>query len=183
ESTLAFVTEEKDLVSEGLAYVSKQNTYYLSSLNRRKIVRFTPEGRVSDFVPPGRDKLLPVLGICPDPNDGTVWANSWSEVTGRSELLHFDARGKLLERYALEDSAKHGFNDLVLRKNDEVILTDSVSNQVYRFDRKAHTFARLPLHRPLSDPNGIALDDDARHLYIADDFGVVRMDLDSEKVI
>ena len=84
-----------------------------------------------------------------------------------------------MERYALEDGAKHGFNDLVLRKNDEVILTDSVSNQVYRLDRKTHTFARLPVHRPLSGPNGIALDDDARQLYVADDFGVVRMDLDS----
>jgi hypothetical protein len=175
----AFATEEKDLIPEGLAYDEKQNLYYLGSLNRRKIVKITAEGRVSDFVPAGRDNLLPVVGIRPDPTDGTVWANSWEEVTGRSELLHFDASGKLLGRYAREDASKHGFNDLVVRKNGEVILTDSFSNQVFRFDPGVHTFALLPAHRALSAPNGIALADDDRQLFVADDLGVVRVDLEN----
>jgi hypothetical protein len=174
---LAFVTEEKDLVPEGLAYDARQNVYYLSSLNRRKIVKITPKGVVSDFVPAGRDKLLPVLGIRPDPIDGTVWANSWSDDLGQSELLHFDASGKLLGRYALKDAAKHGFNDLVVTKHGDVILTDSLSNQVLRFEPAAHTFSPLAVHRSLSEPNGIALDDTDRQLFVADDFGVVCLDL------
>lgn len=178
QAHLAFVTEERDLVPEGFAYDRRQNVYYLSSLNRRKIVRITPEGRVSDFVSAGRYNLLPVLGIRLDPGDGSVWANSWSEASDRSELLHFDATGQLLGRYAPADAAKHGFNDLVLRMNGEVILTDSVDNQVFRFDRDAHTFARLPFHRRLSAPNGIALTDDDRQLFVADDFGVVHVDLE-----
>jgi hypothetical protein len=120
-----------------------------------------------------------VLGIRPDPADGTVWANSWEEDTARSELLHFDPAGKLLGRYARDDAAKHGFNDLVVRKNGEVILTDSFSNQVFRFDPVIHAFALLPVHRQLSAPNGIALADDDRQLFVADDLGVVRVDLDS----
>ena len=179
QAQLAFVTEERDLVPEGFAYDSRQNVYYLSSLNRRKIVKITPEGRVSDFVSAGRDNLLPVLGIRLDPGDGSVWANSWSEAADRSELLHFDATARLLGRYAPADAAKHGFNDLVLRMNAEVILTDSVSKQVFRFDRGAHTFARLPVHRSFSAPNGIALTDDDRQLFVADDFGVVHVDLES----
>src|SRR5271154_4511844 len=59
----AFISEEKDLIPEGLAYDSGQNVFYLSSLLRRKIVRISAEGTVSDFVPAGRDHLLPVLGI------------------------------------------------------------------------------------------------------------------------
>src|SRR4029077_11513559 len=35
QARLAFVTEERDLIPEGLAYDSGQNVYYLSSLNRR----------------------------------------------------------------------------------------------------------------------------------------------------
>jgi hypothetical protein len=177
QAHLAFATEERDLVPEGFVYDRRQDVYYLSSLNRRKIVRITPEGRVSDFVPAGRYNLLPVLGIRLDPADGTVWANSWSEASDRSELLHFDATGQLLGRYAPADAAKHGFNDLVLRMNGEVILTDSVDNQVFRFDRDAHTFARVPFHRRLSAPNGIALTDDDHQLFVADDFGVVHVDL------
>ena len=174
---LAFVTKEKDLVPEGLAYDAGRNVFYLSSLNRRKTVRINAEGVVSDFVPAGRDGLLPVLGIRMDPRDDTVWANSWSEDAGRSELLHFDGSGKLLGRYALNDAATHGFNDLVVRKNGEVILTDSLSNQVFRFNPVAHTFAPLTIHRLLAEPNGIALADDDRQLFVADDFGAVRVDL------
>jgi hypothetical protein len=179
QSRIAFVTEEKDLIPEGLAYDAGRKVFYLSSLNRRKIVKITADGRVTDFVPAGRDALLPILGIRLDSSDGTVWANSWEQNGDRSELLHFDAAGQLLARYPPNDAVKHGFNDLVLRKTGEVLLTDSVGNQVLRFDRNAHTFRPLPVSRALSAPNGIALDDDDRQLYTADDFGIVRVDLAS----
>src|SRR5260221_2222442 len=47
---VAFTTEEKDLVPEGLAYDAKRNVFYLGSLNRRKIVQIAEDGKVSDFV-------------------------------------------------------------------------------------------------------------------------------------
>jgi sugar lactone lactonase YvrE len=153
-----------------LAYDVKQNVFYLSSLNRKKIVKIDSEGRVADFVPGDRYGLLPVLGVRLDPADGTVWANTFEDA-GRTELVHFDSAGKLLDRFAPKDTAKHGFNDLVVRKNGEVILTDSLANQVLRFDPH-HTFTLLPVHRVLLYPNGIALADDDRSLYVADGVGV-----------
>ena len=175
----ALVTEEKDLIPEGLAYDERQKVFYLSSLYRRKIVKISPESRVSDFVPSDRYGLLPVLGIRLDPNDGSVWANSMEEEAGRTELLHFDAAGKLLGRFSPGGTGKHGFNDLVVRKNGEVIVTDSLSNQVFRFDRHAQAFTALAIHRPLFYPNGIALADDDRLVFVADDNGVVRVDLEN----
>jgi hypothetical protein len=174
----AFFTEEKDLIPEGLAYDEKQNFYYLSSLNRKKIVKIDSEGRVSDFVPADRYGLLPVLGIRMDPADGTVWADSFEDA-GRTELLHFDSAGKLLGRYAPKDSAKRGFNDLVLRKNGEVITTDSLNNQVLRFDPRSQAFAPLATYRTLFYPNGIALADDDQTVYVADAVGIVKIDLRS----
>jgi len=173
---LAFVTEEKDLIPEGLAYDGRQNLFYLGSLNRKKIVKIDAEGRVSDFVPADRYGLLPVLGIRLDPTHGTVWANTFEDA-GRTELVHFDSAGKLLGRFAPKDSAKHGFNDLVVRKNGDVITTDSLSNQVFRFDSQSGAFLALPVYRPLFYPNGIALSDDDRSLYVADGVGVVKIDL------
>ncbi len=173
---LAFVTEEKDLIPEGLAYDAKQNLFYLGSLNRKKIVKIDAEGRVSDFVPADRYGLLPVLGIRLDPTDGTVWANTFEDA-GRTELVHFDSAGELLGRFAPKDSAKHGFNDLVVRKNGEVITTDSLSNQVFRFDPRSQAFAPLLVYRILLYPNGIALADDDRSVYVADGVGVVKIDL------
>lgn len=173
----AFRTTEKDLVPEGLAYDAQRNVFYLSSLNRRKIVKIGRDGVASDFVPADRLGLLPVLGIRMDPNDDTVWADSFTDSTALTELLHFDATGKLLGRFKPQGSAKHGFNDLVIRKNGEVITTDSLANTVFRFDPIARTFTALPLHRLLFYPNGIALSSDDHTLYVADYLGVVSVDL------
>ncbi len=176
QARFAFVTEEKDLIPEGLAYDAKQNVFYLSSLNRKKIVKIDLQGRVTDFVPGNRYGLLPVLGIRLDPTDGTVWADTFEDA-GRTELVHFDSSGKLLGRYSPKESGKHGFNDLVVRKNGEVITTDSLSNQVFRFDPRTYLFAPLPVYRTLLYPNGIALADDDRWLYVADAVGIVKLDL------
>jgi hypothetical protein len=169
-------TTEKDLVPEGLAYDAQRNVFYLSSLNRRKIVEIGRDGRSSDFVPGDRYALLPVLGIRINPSDETVWADSFTD-SGRTELLHFDATGKLLGRFKPEGSAKHGFNDLVIRKNGEVITTDSLGNTVLRFGPSTRSFTALSVHRPLFYPNGIALSEDDHTLYVADSLGVVRVDL------
>jgi len=176
QGQVAFVTDEKDLVPEGLAYDAAQSVFYLSSLNRRKIMKIAADGKVTDFVPADRYHLLPVLGIRPDPTDSTVWANSFSEL-GKTELLHFNSSGELLGRYSPRDKVGHGFNDLVVRKNGEVIVTDSLSGRIYRFDRSSHAFTSVTVHRALSYPNGIALANDDRQLFIADDLGVIRVDL------
>ncbi|MGH9677497.1 MAG: SMP-30/gluconolactonase/LRE family protein, partial [Candidatus Acidiferrum sp.] len=178
QARTALVTEEKDLIPEGLAFDERQKVFYLSSLYRRKIVKITPESRASDFVPADKYGLLPVLGIRPDPSDGSVWANCMDEDQGRAELLHFDAAGKLLGRFAPSGRGKHGFNDLVVRKNGDVIVTDSLSNQVFRFDPHSQSFAPLAVNRPLFYPNGIALADDDRQVFVADDNGVVRIDME-----
>ena len=172
----AFRTMEKDLVPEGLAYDERRNVFYLGSLNRRKIVEIGRDGNISDFVPEGRFGLLPVRGIRLNPSDDTVWADSLTD-NGQTELLHFDGTGKLLGRFKPLGAAKHGFNDLVIRKNGEVITTDSLANAVFRFDPAAHTFESLPVHRTLFYPNGIALDGDDHTLYVADSLGVVKVDL------
>jgi hypothetical protein len=174
----AFRTAEKDLIPEGLAYDARRNVFLLSSLNRRKIVEIGRDGAISDFVPADRFGLLPVLGIRINPNDGTVWADSFTD-SRRTELLHFDDAGRLLGRFKPEGSARHGFNDLVVRKSGEVITTDSLANNVYRFDPASQSFRALPIHRPLFYPNGIALSDDDHALYIADSLGVVSVDLAS----
>ncbi|MGH9743597.1 MAG: hypothetical protein ACRD51_14725 [Candidatus Acidiferrum sp.] len=172
----AFRTTEKDLIPEGLAYDARRSVFYLSSLNRRKIVEIGRDGNISDFVPQARFGLLPVLGIRVDPNDDTVWADSFSD-SGQTELLHFDGTGKLLGRFKPPGPAKHGFNDLVVRKNGEVITTDSLGNAVYQFEPASHIFKALPLHRPLFYPNGITLGGDNQTLYVADSLGVVEVDL------
>ncbi len=175
---LALITEEKNLVPEGLAWDPNRKVFYLGSLAQKKIVQITPDSHVSDFVPANRDHLLPVLGIRLDPRDASIWANTEDDL-GKAELVHYDQNGNLLDRSYLNDSVKHGFNDLIVRKSGEIILTDSLNNQVYRFDPASKSFAPLKIHRDLFYPNGIALSSDDKLLFVADAIGIIRIDLDN----
>lgn len=175
-SRLAYTILEKDLIPEGLAYDPIANLFYLSSLNRRKIVKIPYEGKPADFVPADRDHLLPVLGIRLDPADGSVWANSFLD-TGRTELLHFDRAGTLLGRFSVGGEEKHGFNDLVVLRSGVIYLTDTLAHKLYRFDAKTQNFAEQKVSRSLLQPNGIALGDDEQTLYVADQLGIIRVDL------
>jgi hypothetical protein len=178
QARLNLITEEKNLIPEGLAWDPNRKVFYLSSLAQKKIVQISPDNHVSDFVPANRDHLLPVLGIRLDPRDSTVWANAEDDL-GKAELVHFDTSGNLLGRYSIDDGAKHGFNDLVVRQSGEIILTDSLDNNVYRFDLDKQAFAPIKIHRELIYPNGIALSSDDKTVFAADALGVVRIDLES----
>jgi len=178
-SHIAFTTTAKDLFPEGLVYDPVNDSFYLSSILHRKIVRIPHEGKEMDFVPGDRYNLLPVLGIRLNPADGTIWSASANEDAGTSELLHFDRNGALLARYSPTEKGKHEFNDLVVLRGGDVILTDTLANEVERFDARTHTFAPLHVARELLFPNGIALTDDEQALYVADQFGIVRVDLQS----
>ncbi|HET9803184.1 MAG TPA: SMP-30/gluconolactonase/LRE family protein [Candidatus Acidoferrum sp.] len=177
QARIGLLTEEKNLIPEGLAWDKQRNVFYLSSLAQKKIVQITPDSHAADFIPANRDHLLPVLGIRLDPNDSTVWANTLEERTSKGELIHITAEGALLGRFSPDDGANHGFNDLVVLKSGRILLTDSLANRVYSFDPATKSFAALKIHRELIYPNGIALSDDGKILFVADAIGILRIDL------
>jgi len=175
----AFTSVDKDLVPEGLAYDSSKDVFYLGSLHLKKILAISRSGETSDFVPADRYRLLPVLGIRVDKSDGSVWSATWID-NGRSELVHFDKAGALLGRFSVpEDGQKHGLNDLVVLPGGDVLVTDTAASCVYRFNAKQHTFHEVKFSRELLEPNGIALTDNASAVYVADQLGVLRFDLQS----
>lgn len=176
KATLAFTVEEKDLIPEGLAFNPSSRTFYLGSLNHRKIVQIK-NGAASDFVPVDRNRLLPVLGMKVDPADSGLWVNTGSDSSGESELVHLDNQGKLLGRWKPPGAGKHLLNDLVLRGTQEIFISDSLANRIYRFDRKAGTFTDLPLSRAVYYPNGIAISADGNQLFVADAFGILWVNL------
>jgi hypothetical protein len=173
---VGFTIPDKDLFPEGLAVDAEKRLFYMGSMHRKKIVKITTSGEVSDFVPESLYGLNPVGGIRIDPRNHDVWAASDPSETRASELLHFDAQGKLLERYPAPGTGSRDLNDLVLRDR-EVYTTDSFANLVYRFDRKAHEFTPLRFPRPIFLPNGITLSGDSNLLYVADMLGVIVVDL------
>jgi hypothetical protein len=177
QARAAFTIPEKDLIPEGLAVNSSTGDLYMGSLNLRKIARITKTGVISDFVKAGQYGLGFVCGIKVDPTDSSLWVNVCPDSGVGAELVHFDSTGKLLERFPPSTPGQHLFNDLVLRNDREIYLTDSLANRAYRFDRRSHTFTELTFPRAIYYPNGIALSDDGNWLYVADAFGILQVDL------
>jgi sugar lactone lactonase YvrE len=177
QTKVAFTSTDKDIFPEGLEYDPGNDSFYLSSMYHPKILKISSDGKAEEFVAASRYGLLPVLGIRMDPADGTIWSNSANEDTGKSELLHFDRAGTLLGRYGLQDNAKHEFNDLVVLRDGTIYLTDTLANEVYRFNEQEHTFKPMRLGRPMLSLNGVALAEDGESLYVADQLGVLRVDL------
>jgi len=178
---LAFAVEQKELIPEGLAVDPKTAVLYMSSLNLRKIVKITHDGDVSDFIRTGQYSIGPICGLKVEAEDASLWANVCPDSGSGAELLHFDKAGRLVDRFSPPSSGPHSFNDLVIRSKDEIYLTDSLANRVYRFDRRLHRFAEVRLSRDIFYPNGIALSSDGNLLYVADAFGLLLLDLRNGK--
>lgn len=174
---VAFTVAERDLFPEGLAADATKHLFYLGSEYRNKIVKITKTGRASDFVRQGVYDLMPVGGVHVDPTDHSVWAATDPGPKNRSEIVHFDTTGKLLERYTAPGTGPRDLNDLALRDSREIYATDTFANQVYRFDRSTHHFSRLSFPRPIFYPNGVSISGDGDVLYVADMLGVLRVDL------
>lgn len=174
---VAFTVAQNDLFPEGLAVDVSKRLFYMGSEYHNKIVRISESGNVTDFVKEGKYDLMPVGGVHVDPIDHSVWCATDPGKKNRSEIVHFDAQGKLLERYTPSTVGPHVLNDLVLRGQNEIYVTDTEGNHVFRFDRESHRFTELNLGRPVFGPNGITLSDDGQVLYIGDNLGVIRLDL------
>lgn len=177
---VTFTVPAEDLFPEGLAVDVSNGLFYMGSMHRKKIVKFTLTGGVSDFVKQDVYDLSPVGGVHVDPADHTVWASTDAGLKQRPELLHFNTQGKLLERYAPPCKMPCDLNDLVLRGRQEIFATDTEGHHVYRFDRVSHSFTNMKLWRPVFYPNGIALSRDCKLLFVADMLGVIRVDLQTK---
>src|SRR5262249_8799811 len=138
---LAMSIVEKDLIPEGLAFDERLGIFYMGSINRCKIVKFARDGKASDLFSGGCDHLFAIVRVRVDASDSTVWAAT-SDDFGHSELIHVDLSGQMLGRFAPPLPGESAFNDLAVRKNGEVFVTDYSANRVYRFD---------PAKRALSD--------------------------------
>ncbi len=173
---VAFTVAQNDLFPEGLAVDASKRAFYMGSEYHNKIIRVSETGEVADFVKEGVYDLMPVGGVHVD-SDHSVWCATDPGKKNRSEIVHFDAQGRLLERYTPSTAGPHGLNDLVLRGKSEIYVTDTEGNHVFHFDRDTHQFTELNLGRPVFEPNGITVSDDGNLLYVGDDLGVIRMDL------
>lgn len=186
-STPAYTVAEADLIPEGIAWDPGTRSLFLGSLSKHKILVIAPDGKVRDFVPSGRDGLPLVLGmkVDRDRTPRSLWACTsegdpaqGENTSRRSFLFRFDLEtGKTLQKIPSPPGGRHLFNDLAIARSGDLYLTDSEEGTFYRLPAGTELLERLVPADTLVYPNGIALSDDGRFLYVAHAGGILVWDV------
>lgn len=188
-SSIAFTLPEKDLLPENLAYDPADGSFYIGSTRKGKVVRRAADGRVSDFIPTGRDGLWMVVGLKVDSARRVLWVNSSAASNyfrftaadnGKAGLFLYDLKsGRLLKKFLPKEDGPHFFNDLAIARDGRVFLTDMAGKAIYMVRSGADSLIRWTSPPGFTDPNGIALSSDDRTLYVATDEGINSIDVAS----
>lgn len=177
---VAFSINQPDLVPEGIAYDPVTRTFFVSSTYRRKIVAVGPDGRARDFTGEAHEGLLGVVGMKVDAERRLLWAASGDagrnmpmkgmkpSGEGSSSLHKYDLRtGKLVKKFVLAGRDKHFLNDLVVDARGNVYVTDSPTGMLHMVRAGGERLETFLPANSLPWPNGIAISDDQRTLYVA----------------
>ncbi len=189
KSTIAFTLREKDLIPEGIAADPATGRLFVGSIEKRKIVAISPDGKERSFVPSGAAGLGPVVGLRVDAARGWLWAVSEPGDRPKSDpgtfhgLYAFSlAKGSLAAQVELPRSLGKGhlLNDLCVDRAGGVYVTDSATGGILHAAPKEKKLTELALApgatRLLRFANGIACAADGSRLYVATATGVAVVD-------
>ncbi|HEX8250314.1 MAG TPA: hypothetical protein VF599_19225 [Pyrinomonadaceae bacterium] len=175
---------EPDLIPESVAFDASDGSFYAGSFYKRKIVKVDRRGKTSDFVPEAEDDLGAVVGIKLDAARRGLWVlnnvspemKNFDKTREGFGMLHrYDLKtGKLIKKYELSNQPRpHLLNDLVIARNGDLFITDSLSSVVHVLRRDKDELENFVSLEPYSYPNGIALSKDESKLYVANLNGVL----------
>jgi hypothetical protein len=164
-SETAFVLEDAGLLPEDIDYDRTSESFLITSVLEKKIVRVAANGKASDFA--DSPNHWPMLAIKVDAARGTVWAtevamDGFASVPkadwGRSAVMCFDLKtGAMLRR--IEGPQHTALGDMALGERGEPLVSDGGGGGVYRVvgadlklvDRRDFISPQTPAPVPDSD--------------------------------
>lgn len=189
-SDSAFILYDRTLHPEAIAI--HKNTVYATSVHKRKIVKITADGKISDFVQPGQDGLASVLGIKIDKKRNVLWVSSSPmphmenfDTTALPAVFKYNLiTGKLLQKFLLTEKSKAVLGDLVLNKKGEAFISDSQTNSIFKANEISQQLELYFSSDELWSLQGITFSEDERYLFAADYIkGIFRLDLETKKLV
>ena len=178
-STVAFTLPDKTLITEGIAHDPKTGDFFVSSVRRRKIVRVSKDGAVSDFLESGRDGFYAAVALDVDPRRNVLWASSHAsrqmegygdEDEGRSFVAELElGSSKLLRKVEPPRLTPPAiFSDVAVGPEGDLAISDPYAGRVYLLPTGAQAPRILVDVGPLVSPQGLAWAPDGRSLFVAD---------------
>jgi WD40 repeat protein len=187
KDNVAYRISEKDLIPEGIAYSLINNSFYVSSIYKTKIIQIDAEtGVFKDFIPSDLFRMR-YLGMIADETRNLLWAcgNITKSDESYSSIAKFDlTTGELLKSYTYKDSVANTYNDIVYDENGNIYFTDSNEKSVYIIDKQLDSIDIFFNGIEITHPNGITISPDNKYLYIAStDNGIRVLDIKKRKII
>ena len=170
KSEIAFTIDEKDLMPEGITYSSSTKFFYLSSINKTKIIKINAETEeYQDFISSEVLRMW-VLGLAVDESNKVLWActESVEDNPSKSAVAKFDLfTGKLLYSFEYVDTVKYLNNDLILDSEGNVYYTNRANHSVSKIDISSNKVELILRDIAIEHPNGITISPDDNYLYVA----------------
>ena len=188
----AFTIPEWGFVAEGVAYDPVTRAFFVSSVRHRKIVRIPPDGKIADFVAPGRDGLRSALGMRVDPKRRTLWVASEAipsmdgykkEEPRAAAVFEYDVGSGRLRREHVPPPGGDpaGFDDLAVAPDGTVFVNDGSSSRIWRIPPggRLEVFLTSDL---FGGTQGLAVSTDGTTLYFSDYRGLFAADIATRRV-
>lgn len=180
---IAFTLDEKDLIPEGITWDPATGQFFVSSINKEKIVSVSEKGIVSDFITPGRDSIMETLGMKVDESARRLWVVSNKNIGELNysavHVFNIDTR-ELLKKIIVRNDTPQLYNDLALSHKGDAYITDSYASMIYRVGsdlEKIELFAGPD--SLLQYVNGIAVSPDDRLIFAASGSRIAIIDIET----
>ena len=185
KSELIQLNFEKDLIPEGIAIDGSTKKIYLNSLKNNKIVSSSLDGsNPKTFLETNKHNYLAGFGMTIKGDTLYALGNGLTEDKNKSILLLLQlSSGDLIDSYSINDLDFHYLNDLAISSNNEIFITDSESNKIYRIQRPGKTMEIYLDSEEISNSNGITISDNDEYLYLASSNGICVVETISKKII
>jgi hypothetical protein len=181
-SRVAFTIPQPDFFAESIDADSARGEWYVGSVRHGMVARVGTGGVIAELGPPAGARFGGVFAVRVDSERRRLWITTRiaplfagyraGEPQTAGVAVYDLTTDRLVARLSLPDDGRpHTLGDLIVTAGGEVYLSDSESPVIYRGRLDAggrlevEPWLQSPLFRSLQ---GMALDDDARTLYVAD---------------
>lgn len=182
---VAFTIPDKNLVLEGMAYDPVQHNFYFGTFNKRKVLRVSESGEVSDFITEAQDGVSAVAGIFVDvARRELLFCGSDEGADGKSTLFRYEIEtGKLINKYRDETGQAQMFNDLVRLTDGTIYLTDSFQPAIYKLQPDSDKLVRLTNSEIIRHANGITATPDDKFVFVSTSKSFARIETSTDSIV
>ena len=176
---------KKNLFPEGIAIDSVRNRLFLKSLKNSKIVSCKIDGTDSmNFIEAGDHEFFSGFGMTVERDTLYALGNELVEANNKSILLMGNSiTGEFIAKYTYKAPQLTYFNDLAIRSNNEIFITDSESNKVFRIRRPNKEIEIFLESEEIAYSNGIAISSDSKLLYLASQKGIRSVKIETKAIL